>query len=465
MRHLFLFLLLCLERADRQLHVASGHYNFSPAPTHGVYPAYILAPSRQLLTSSTLKWVDIHNIQSGRIKGDKVVTSGKTAVCRKKFGNRLEPGRTDLSGNCVVMGEKEKDYQVLVDMYSMSRFGWNKWSMFNSPAVGSVAFNEKTFIGLMEAEEGKIISELDYARGLSGEFVWQMSEDAVKTETSGWALVETEPIRYSLEDLVFQTEKVVSSEKVTLGTVYLERENNESGESDWREVSERFEASWAGHEYWGSVAGAVRGLPFTVQTSRGLAHTHMGLVTSPEQNLVRRIIRRLQPGTRLTVTVTGIRQRLDTVYTCALHSVYTDGSLGVHNITSVMTRDEMVNITESAARPVYLDTGLPAPFTTTTTTSPPPTTAPSIATTTAQPQAERLLNTGPTSTLFPPPPAPVTRANPLKKFYPDSGDSDDGDSQHLDIVRVDILPLSHATSARTSGLVIMCVIFLTNELL
>ena len=93
-----------------------------------------------------------------------------------------------------------------------------------------MAFNEKTFIGLMEAEEGKIISELDYARGLSGEFVWQMSEDAVKTETSGWALVETEPIRYSLEDLVFQTEKVVSSEKVTLGTVFLERENNESGE-------------------------------------------------------------------------------------------------------------------------------------------------------------------------------------------------------------------------------------------
>ncbi len=107
---------------------------------------------------------------------------------------------------------------------------FNICTINSSPAVGSVAFNEKTFIGLMEAEEGKIISELDYARGLSGEFVWQMSEDAVKTETSGWALVETEPIRYSLEDLVFQTEKVVSSEKVTLGTVYLERENNESGE-------------------------------------------------------------------------------------------------------------------------------------------------------------------------------------------------------------------------------------------
>ena len=82
----------------------------------------------------------------------------------------------------------------------------------------------------MEVEEDRIISELDYARGLSGEFVWQMSEDSVKTETSGLALVETEPIRYSLEDLVFQTEKIVSVEKVTLGTVHLQRENNESGE-------------------------------------------------------------------------------------------------------------------------------------------------------------------------------------------------------------------------------------------
>lgn len=34
---------------------------------------------------STLKWVDINIIQSGRIKGDKVITSGKTAVCRFVF--------------------------------------------------------------------------------------------------------------------------------------------------------------------------------------------------------------------------------------------------------------------------------------------------------------------------------------------------------------------------------------------
>ena len=61
-------------------------------------------------------------------------------------------------------------------------------------------------------------------------------------------------------------------------------------------MSERLEASWAGHEYWGSVGGAVRGLPFTVQTSRGLSHLKMGLVTSPQQSLVRRVTRRLQPA-------------------------------------------------------------------------------------------------------------------------------------------------------------------------
>ena len=99
----------------------------------------------------------------------------------------------------------------------------------SSPAVGSVAFNEKTFVGLMDdpassSGEERVISELDYGRGLSGEFVWQMAEDAVNTETWGWVLVETEPIRYSLEDLVFLTEKTISSEKVTLGTVHLERE-------------------------------------------------------------------------------------------------------------------------------------------------------------------------------------------------------------------------------------------------
>ena len=45
----------------------------------------------------------------------------------------------------------------------------------------------------------QVIAELDYSRGLNGELVLQLAEDAVTSATAGWALVETEPIKYSLQ--------------------------------------------------------------------------------------------------------------------------------------------------------------------------------------------------------------------------------------------------------------------------
>ena len=44
-----------------------------------------------------------------------------------------------------------------------------------------------------------MIAELDYSRGLNGELLLQLAEDAVTSATAGWALVETEPIKYSLQ--------------------------------------------------------------------------------------------------------------------------------------------------------------------------------------------------------------------------------------------------------------------------
>ena len=45
----------------------------------------------------------------------------------------------------------------------------------------------------------QVIAELDYSRGLNGELVLQLAEDAVTSATAGWALIETEPIKYSLQ--------------------------------------------------------------------------------------------------------------------------------------------------------------------------------------------------------------------------------------------------------------------------
>lgn len=95
---------------------------------------------------------------------------------RCRFGHRLEPGRTDLSGNCVVRGVKHKEYQVLVDMFAMSRVDWATWNMFSAPVQGNVAYNDNTFVGLMDgntsATGDKIIAELDYTRGLNGEYFY-----------------------------------------------------------------------------------------------------------------------------------------------------------------------------------------------------------------------------------------------------------------------------------------------------
>lgn len=421
--------------------------------SHGVYPAHTLASFRQLLTSSTLNWVDILLVQSGKIPPARVVVRDDSAVCRCKFGHRYEPGYTDLSGNCVVQGVKESEYQVLVDMFAMARLDWRLWDMFMVPSLGSVAFNERTFVGQMRistttGEDTKRIAELDYQQGLNGEFVVEVSPERRDSKTEGWVLLETEPIKYSMENVTFLSEKVVSTEPVHLGEVNLRLEGGE-GEY-WSEVGKRLEYSWSGQESWGNIGGTVRGLPCTV--ARGeeeVSHTKMGLTTNSHYTKDLQVTFMLLPETEVNITVSGEMVSLDQVYSATLLSVHKDGSLAVSNITGVRTSRQVTNIKIKHSGPVWLQSGLPAPTTvspsttrsTVSTSSPPATTASSEKTV-----AGMFLAASPTPTLFPPPPPPVTRPNPLKQFYPDQGDSELEVESFGDTVRVDILPLSAAVS-------------------
>lgn len=453
MKHSFLFLLLlhCLhlhlgDVVSWNQGVALGAYPLSRVPTHGVYPAKILASYGQLLTSSTLNWVDVSLVQSGKIAAERVIVSGDSAVCRCRFGHKLEPGRTDLSGHCIVRGAKNREYQILVDMYGMTRVNWKKWNMFSDPALGTVAFNDNTFVGLMIPSQGSLkrISELDYNKGLYGELSLQLSEDEIKSDTKGWALVETEPIKYTLENVVIVAEKIVSKETIKLGSVYLERRNT-SEKEDWLVVSERLDYNWRGYEYFGNIGGTVRGLPASAHLNHSdTKYFKWGLHLSPNHSDTHYVSYSLQDNTSANVSVIGVKARVDMVYECTLHTVYRDGSLSVHNMTSIWTRDSIVNITNAVSGPIYLDSGLPAPMTTTTTTTTQSTSASQATETTTQPPHARMfVAPTPTPTLFPPAPPPVTRPNPLKMFYPDSQDSETEGNQG-DIVRVDILPLSGA---------------------
>ena len=312
---------------------------------------------------------------------------------------------------------KHKQYQVLVDMHDMARISWDKWSMFTTPLQGTVAFNDdQSYVGLMltpmtVGADVKTIAELDYNRGLNGEVVLQLSEEETKTDTKGWALVETEPIKYSLEDVVFHTEKIVSEEMVSLGEVNLQREAGFHWEDDWAEMSENIVYRWSGYEAWGTVGGMVRGLATYLHLGdrdqddiEDQKYFKWGLHSTPAKTERVSVAYSLQPGTRVNVSVTGSRVRLDTLYTCILHCVYRDGSLRTHNISSVMSREKIVNITQYVAGPVFVESGAPAPTTSTTTT-----TTEMPDTTTPTPQAHMFKAPSPTPTLFPPPPPPVTR--------------------------------------------------------
>ena len=98
------------------------------------------------------------------------------------------------------------------------------------------------------------------------------------------------------------------------------------------EVSGQLSYNWTGYEHWGSVGGAVRGLPTTLQypattaataaTAVTTAHFKWGLHSSPSRQQVVEAAARLQRGTSLNITASGRRSRVDTSYTATLHAVY-----------------------------------------------------------------------------------------------------------------------------------------------
>lgn len=103
-------------------------------------------------------------------------------------------------------------------------------------------------------------------------------------------------------------------------------------------MSGQLRYNWTGYEHWGSVGGAVRGLPTTVQypatataattvttttaAEVTTAHFKWGLHSSPRRQQVVEAAARLQRGTGLNITASARRSRVDTSYTATLHAVY-----------------------------------------------------------------------------------------------------------------------------------------------
>ena len=394
-----------------------------------------------------------------------MVVAGDSAVCRVRDGDKLRPGRTDRSGLCLVEGVKERKYQVLVDMTGLARLEWRDWDMFSNPQIGTVAYNEQTFVAQLEGTEGdRIIGDLDFNRGLNGEVLVFVSGDRIEKRTKGWALVELEPVKYRLENVSFLTPRESSSTVFNVGTVHLVS-SQEVGEA-WQEEQEVVVYSYPGYEHWGHIPGTERALPASAMVGETPSHFRWGMEDKGVKTGQYAVTCSLRPDTGVNITVTGHLVKKEVPYTAHLVMVYKDGVLTRHNVSSTYISVSVEDITQDTSGPYYIKTGLPAPTTTRrpTTTTPPTTPTPQMKT--IPPYAHMFLAPTPTPTLFPPPPPPVTKPNPLRQFYPDTEDSSP-DAYHMvtDSVLVSVMSGSqHTLSGHQIGTVLAVILTTVSHL-
>jgi len=417
----FLILLLMLQQSS----VTAGfEVNLS------IERAYILSGYKQLVTSSALGWADIDDIQSGKICRENVVVKGENAICRIRKGHKIIPGRTDKSGQCIIGSSKLDNYQVLVSLGGLARYEWKDWDMFKRPHVGTVAFNEKTFVGCIENDIGEdFIGELDLNSGMNGEISTALSSNGRLIRlTHGKSLVEIEPISYQLENIILDTEREkITREKMKIEELQFSHEhiNNDydfqTHEEDWQQQTRTVNFAYKNIQHWGTIPGASKGMKCRVVFNGRSFVINWGLEYSEDVVKDINVESRLQQGTGMSLGVFGEKVWRTVPYNATLVQVYRDGRVSRNDISSVFTSESVENMSQTPVKaPFYLDTGLPAPTTTTTsTTSHPPTSTEKAK----LPSANHLVqNWTPTSssTLFPPPPPTVAKANPLRKFYPDN---------------------------------------------
>jgi len=445
----------------------STSYTIVSKPGQSGDRAHTLSSYGQLVTSSCLGWVGISSVKSGMVTSNLAGMVKDRAICRIKDGDDLIPGRTDIGENCLGEGIQKIDYQVLVDLVGMARLEWRHWDMFTRPQIGSVAYNENIFIGRFQKDGVPVIGDLDFGRGMNGDIRAFLRNNKEVKRTIGEVLVEVEPIKYQLENIIFHRGRGVKTKtQIHLGSVTLHADTEHS--HDWVMARTTVHYLHPSYSYWGYVPGTVRGLPVRVQ---GNATTFTQAVWGVEQREELRgeymVQARLQSGTAKNLTLTGILVRREVPYTATLTMVYMDGIVRRHTVHATHVSDSMEEFLENSGQPYFSKSGISAP-TTTITTSSTSTTQSSTSITTTSTTSKTSSSTSyfsPVSFLLPSKPTKHVQAsnppNPLRLFYPTYDDSDSDRDGYSDSVLIcstysDSVSLSLSSVALCVSLCHMC---------
>ena len=262
------------------------------------------------------------------MRGEKVVRTGNTGVCRQRRGHDVEAGSFQ-AGVCTLLEgtQLEDNFQVLVDLYGLARLEWRYWDMFTGLSVGSLSYQSGSYVASTLLNSSRLVGDLRTARGLSGDIaVWAGNQTV--TSRAGQILLELEPLRYQISEVSLASEaRTTTTEVLTLANITLRNDSEEA-----REVSTEVNFRWNSTKYWGRVGGMVRGLQTLVMGD----HCVWGVTRELSISDWLTVTRHLQPRSETNLSTTISLVRSSTPYSGLLTAVYRDGQTRRHNISAVM---------------------------------------------------------------------------------------------------------------------------------
>lgn len=344
----------------------------------------------QKVTSSTLMWElysakDFSQMEYA-IQGGKFITEDEhypIYVCRVIIEGVHTSGHTEKQKQrqlCVVSYMKEvkkyDKFEVLVNKGHLGKIVWTPWRKFNAGVpIGAISVDDYSYIARRRINHQSVndhmgadytLGRLDPTLGLGKILV--VEDQNEREYEDGEVLVETEPIRYELRDIVF--DKLRTDERVN--TTELAHGILENTYDTSNQIETVLSYSFDDIQYWGTHEGLARGLATKVyeKGSKTPAEIYWGLKFAKKINETKSVSSNLPPGTAINVTLMGDYVTLEAPYRAKLFASYQGIPEIVSKNITLEVRKSFLKDIKLEYSPIYwIENGTFIPTTTTTTTS------------------------------------------------------------------------------------------------
>ncbi|XP_040580003.1 protein unzipped [Lepeophtheirus salmonis] len=361
---------------------------FNSSFGHNFKSAYVKSPLKQLVTSNSLRWEYIKKPHDW-VKDNRVVLlSEEVAACKGTYKGVAVIGSARRSnGHCYVdfngsLHILRTKFYILIQRIRASKLDWTPWDIFTKIPSSSVAYDLKTFVARIEDPEKKglyCFGSLNPNAGLSGEINGFNLHGDRKTQSStvGAVLVEKEPVRYELRDLIYieRRKKVLNETKVLLGSKTFINAGLYQNEGAWNSIRSVLSYNTSHTYNWGQLWGLITALP-----SRGPSYHEekddfpihdfeWGLPLTLHSHQLKEVSRVLQAKTASKCVIKALEQSSEIPYRATLLSFYDDGSNSSLKIEGTYMETVLKDVSVDCELPYFIKNGSVAPTTTTTTTT------------------------------------------------------------------------------------------------